>query len=334
MQVLHDVLMADHLWYQLGGTAKYLLTASSQQEVEEALQYISDNQIAKIFVCGLGANLIFSDDYFDGAVLQIATADNVLYDNASLTRNVLKQHFQKDGEVVTAFAGEILDNLLVYSLQQNLVGLEWAGGLPGTIGAGVRGNVGAFGGEIKDSLFGAEVIEFGDSGFQRKKMTNADLNFSYRTSTIKLNRNLLVLSATFRLHQGTTEEVEKAKETYLGNIAYRKSRHPLEYPNCGSVFKNISHKDEVEKVLSVWPDAKELVDTKWHGKVSMGYIIKRLGLSGKRIGNAQISDKHSNFIVNLGRAKAHDVTSLIEEIQTGCEQTFGFRPEVEVEIVR
>jgi UDP-N-acetylmuramate dehydrogenase len=253
-----------------------------------------------------------------------------LYDRVSLTNNVDSRHIQQGGDTLTVFAGEILDNFLVYSLQQNLTGLEWAGGLPGTVGAGIRGNVGCFGGEIKDSLIEAEVAELKKGNITIKTLSNADLNFSYRTSTVKLDRNLIVLSGKFRLTPG---DIERAKETYLGNIAYRKNRHPLEKPNCGSVFKNINKPDEVEKVLSVWPDVRESVENKWHGKVAMGYITHRLGLAAKRVGDAQLSEKHGNFILNLGNATSHDVLTIIREIQSKVSEAFGFTPEVEVEIV-
>lgn len=334
MQILQDAPMKNHLWYQLGGTARYLLEAKNREDITEAIQFIQDKQIEKVFVCGLGANLIFTDGYFDGVVLQIVGGENKLYTKASVTREVQEDQFSLSTHRITAFGGEILDNLVVYSLQHSLSGLEWAGGLPGTIGAGVRGNVGAFGGEIKDTLLEAEVLSFTEGTPALKVMSNSELEFSYRTSYVKLHPKQIVISATFQLYPAVGETLEKAKETYLGNIMYRKTRHPLDLPNCGSVFKNIHSKEEVEKVLSVWPDVRESVETKWHGKVSMGYIVKRLGLSGKQIGGAQISDKHSNFILNTGNAKAADVIGLITEIQNKCEETFGFRPEVEVEIVR
>jgi UDP-N-acetylmuramate dehydrogenase len=107
----------------------------------------------------------------------------------------------------------------------------------------------------------------------------------------------------------------------------------MEYPSCGSVFKNIIEKERIEKVLSVWPDVKELSDQKWHHKVSMGYIVNRLGFSEKRIGGAMVSPKHTNYIVNVDHAKASDIKELITEIQNTFEKTFGFRPEPEVVIL-
>lgn len=333
MQILNDAMMADRLWYQIGGKVRHLITASNKDDITKALEFIAKNNIQKVFVCGLGANLIFTDDYFDGVVLQIATNENRLYNNVSLDKEVNSGHIQREDEQVTVFAGEILDNLLVYSLQHNLSGLEWAGGLPGTVGAGVRGNVGCFGGEIKDNLISVDVLLLDGDNFIPQTLTKEELQFSYRNSFIKQHRNYIVISALFQLTLAESQDLEKAKNTYLENINYRRSRHPLELPNCGSVFKNINQKDEVEKVLSVWPDVKEQVETKWHGKVAMGYIVRRLGLSAKRIGKAEISEKHSNFILNHGGAKASDVLGLISEIQNKCDETFGFRPEVEVEII-
>ena len=124
-----------------------------------------------------------------------------------------------------------------------------------------------------------------------------------------------------------------AHEKYYENITYRQDKHPLDYPNCGSVFKNVSKKEEVERILESWTDIQSLVNDKWHGKVSMGYVIDRLGLKGLREGNAQISEKHQNFIVNLGGATASDVKKLITEVEEDMQESFGITPEIEIEIV-
>jgi len=158
------------------------------------------------------------------------------------------------------------------------------------------------------------------------------MEFSYRMSRVK-NERLIVLSAQFELQEASQEELLKAREVYYENILYRQNKHPLDYPNCGSVFKNISKDDEVISVKKVWPDIEDLIDQKWHGKVSMGYVIERLGLKGFRIGNAQISEKHQNFIVNLGGAKSSDVKEIITTVEKKVQREFGFTPEVEIEIV-
>ncbi len=321
MSIHNDFSLSEVLWYKVGGKAKHFITAENKEDVLQALDFIEKNNPSRIFICGLGSNLIFSDDYFDGVVMRIAT------------NNTNGLQIKNDG-LVDVFAGDVLDDVIKASFDSNLTGLEWAGGLPGTVGAGVRGNVGAFGGEIKDNFVSVEVLELKGNTFDISTITKEQANFSYRNSLIKENKNLIVLSAKFQLHHADETHLEKAKEVYNANITYRKINHPIEYPTCGSVFKNIVDKKDVAKVLSMWPDIQELVDDKWHGKVSMGYVIKRLGFVGHRVGNMEVSKKHANFIMNLGGAKASNALTIISDIQEKVGETFGFTPEVEVEIVR
>jgi hypothetical protein len=104
----------------------------------------------------------------------------------------------------------------------------------------------------------------------------------------------------FRFRQADEQAVADAQNVYFAKIEHRKKYNPIEFPSCGSTFKNITEKDHIEKMLSVWPDMKQQVETTWHGKVSMGYTIKRLGLAGLTIGRGQISEKHANYLINLG----------------------------------
>lgn len=322
MIIQKDFPLSQILWYKIGGKAEYLLEAKNTEDIKEALDFIEKNKIQKVFVVGLGSNIIFPGSYFPGAVIHIAQV-----------KEPKPNDFQLKGEFITAFAGITLNNLIKFSLANNLIGLEWAGGLPGTVGAGIRGNVGAFGKEIKDNLFSVDVLERKNTGYSFKTLKKSDLHFSYRSSLIKENKNIIIVSATFQLQPANPEEVATAKNIYKNNITYRQKHHPIEYPTCGSVFKNISASDQIKKIISIWPDTRELIETKWHGKVSMGFIIGRLGFSGYRVGNMQVSPKHNNFIVNLGEGKAHDVLAIIKEIQKKVHTTFGFTPEVEVEIV-
>lgn len=324
MQVRTNIKLSNILWYRIGGICKYLLDCENKEDIYEALEFIDKNNISKLFICGLGSNLVFTDEYFDGAVIRISVDES----NPDYIRNITDNSIE-------AFAGITLDKVINFSLTQNLVGLEWAGGLPGTVGAAVRGNVGAYGGEIKDSLNSAEVlVRNSQTGFTIKKLSNQDLNFSYRHSLIKENSgNMVVLSATFKLNSVNSEEVKKAQATYQLHIQQRKDKHPLEYPNCGSVFKNIREPEKIKKVLNVFPDLKEKIENQWYNKVASGHLIQRLGLQGLRVGDAQVSEKHALFIVNLGQAKAKDVLEIVEAIQTKFMKTFGFKLETEVEIV-
>lgn len=319
MKVYKDFDLSQILWYQFGGRAKYLLEVSSQDDLVEAMEFIAREKIDKYMAVGLGANLIFTDDFYDGAIIHIVEGEG--------------SWSTQDEGIVTAFAGAILGKVIECSFDQGLIGLEWAGGLPGTVGAGVRGNVGAFGGEVKDTLENGDVVELIDDSVRVNTLSNADFHFGYRDSVLKHKRNLILGTARFKLKKGLAEEVEEARKTYQSNIEYRRKNHPLDHPNCGSVFKNIKRPDEVEKVLSVIPEIKEKVENQWHGKVSMGYLIHYLGFAGYKVGNAQVSEKHNNFIINLGGAKFLDVVTIIQAIQNKCQEVFGFTPEVEVEIV-
>ncbi|MFS8064520.1 MAG: UDP-N-acetylmuramate dehydrogenase [Luteimonas sp.] len=321
MQIYNNVLLSTILWYQIGGVAHTVIDVNSKESLIEALNYIKTNNLGRVFFLGLGSNLLFSDDVFDGVIIRFGSQDDG------------KGIRLLDDNVIEAYAGEFLDSVIQAQFELGLTGLEWAGGLPGTVGAAIRGNVGAFGGEIKDHFFKAHCVKLSENGdYEEFTLNYDDMEFAYRTSKVKKEK-LIVVTAQFKFEIGSPEKLLEAHEKYFENITYRQQKHPLDYPNCGSVFKNISKNEEVDKVIEKWPDIISLVKEKWHGKISMGYVIDRLGLKGQRIGNAQISEKHQNFIVNLGGAKAHEVKGLIAEIENKVQGEFGFTPEVEIEIV-
>ncbi len=314
-----DFDLAPLLWYKIGGKAKYLLECASKDDIEEAIDFIRKNNIEKVFVCGSGSNLIFTDHDFEGAVIMLkpsSTGEGV---------------FINDKGEVEAFAGESLDKVITFCLDHNLAGLEWAGGLPGTVGAGVRGNVGAYGSEIKDTLVAAEVLDYSGDTPILKTLTNLELQFAYRSSLVKTNKKMIVIMAKFELTK--EEAIDAARDVYSRHIQNRRDNHPLEYPNCGSVFKNLRNPQEIEKVLSIYPELRENVEKKWHGKMAVAPLIEKLGLKGYHVGDAQVSEKHALFIVNLGHAKSKDVLEIIDTIQKKFQETFGFKLETEVEIV-
>lgn len=321
MIIQKDYPLPEALWYKTGPRAKYLITCTSKNDITEALEFVENNKIQRTVVIGKGSNLIFTEDYFDGAIIRIAQEKKQV------------KNYHKKGEFITVFAGVILDDLIRYTFANKLAGLEWAGGLPGTIASAIRGNAGAFGKEIKDSVESVEVLEKNNFKYHTRVIYKADLEFSYRNSLVKKNKNLIITSATFKLRTVNDEYIANAQNIYLANINYRKEHHPVEYPTCGSVFKNIIEPEEINKILAVWPELKDTVSGKWHGKVSMGYLINKLGISGMRRGNMQVSTKHANFIINLGGGKARDALVIIEDIQRRMYDAFGFVPELEAEII-
>ncbi len=317
--IIHkDVPLKDILFYKIGGIAPLVLETKSYQDIIEAFAYLQKNHIEKFLVVGLGANLIMSDAVFDGAIIWISKS----------TTPYIK--ITADG-LVEVYAGQTLDDLIQFSLQHSLTGIEALGGLPSTVGGAIRGNAGAFGVEMKDVVARVEVLD-ATTG-EIKMFDNQAASFSYRNSYFKKHHNLIILRAFFKFQKATEEEVVRAKEVYATNIAYRDKNHPVEYPSCGSVFKNIKEDEKVAKILSVWPDIGEAVKTKWHGKVSMGYINKRLGFQGMQVGGAKITNKHANYISNVDNASYKDVVTIITQIQEKFYDTFGFYPDLEAEIV-
>lgn len=213
MTIQNDVLLSEILWYKIGGWTKYLLTCESRADITEAVNFLEKEKPNKLFICGLGSNLIFSDEYFDGAVIRIVSNTNRhsgLPRISSVEINErdagLGQHDVeiRDENMITAFAGTILDDVITFAFAHGLTGLEWAGGLPGTVGAGVRGNVGAYGGEIKDRLVSAEVIDYSGEAPILKTLTNEELQFVYRGSLVKTSKKMVVVSATFGLKKKYT----------------------------------------------------------------------------------------------------------------------------------
>lgn len=196
--------------------------------------------------------------------------------------------------------GVMLADLVKASIKRNLSGLEWAAGIPGTAGGAIRGNAGAYGGAMSDCVIGAQVIS------KNSKVLNFNLSqcrFRYRESVFKSRSDLVVWSASLRLRQGDYRQSKKLCHNYL---VQRKKKCPLAYPSAGCVFKN----------------PKPFVAAK---------LIEECGLKGKRVGQAKISEKHANFIINLGGAKAKDVVSLIDLIKDQVGKKFNVGLEEEIQ---
>src|SRR3989344_4091547 len=293
--VKKQVPLAAHTTFNIGGPAEYFLPATTQKEILRAIRTAKKIKLP-VFVMGGGSNLLVSDSGVRGVVL-------------------------KKNNVVEAPAGAVLGKVIDFSISKSLQGLEWAGGLPGTFGGGIRGNAGAFGGEMKDTIVSVRAL---DDQFNLRKLSNGESGFSYRSSIFK-RKNWVVLSAQVKLKKGNKK---KLKEISNSRKDYRKEKHPLEYPNAGSVFKNVAVKDlapifQSEFADKVKQDPFPIVPAAW--------FIIGAGLAGKKVGRAQISQKHSNYIVNLGGAKAKDVLALIDMVKNNVKNKYGIVLEMEVQ---
>jgi UDP-N-acetylmuramate dehydrogenase len=216
----------------------------------------------------------------------------------NLTQGMKK--IRKDGEVVEAEAGLPLQRLVQFSIQKALTGLEPFSGIPGTVGGGVAMNAGAWGAELKDILLSVTLMREDGEIVERSR---SRLRFSYRGLVIP--SSWIILKGRFRLKKGKKEEILERVKSYS---EMRKKKQPLDYPSAGSIFKN----------------PKEGAAGKW---------IEEAGLKGVRIGRVMVSDRHANFIINLGRAKAEEVICLMEIVEKKVYEEKGISLEREVKVV-
>ena len=205
--------------YKIGGLARYFFEAKDIEEVIKAVEQAHRIK-TPIFGLGAGTNILFGDEVFEGLILK----PNI-------------QLIKKEGDVLRVGAGVLISQLIEYLINKNLSGLEWAAGLPGTIGGAIRGNAGSFGGEMQTVV--KEVVSLDISRPQTKiiKRNNRDCSFSYRSSIFKLNKNReIIVEAALILKKGDRKLMQTIIEE---NINYRRQKQPLEHPNIGSIFKNV-----------------------------------------------------------------------------------------------
>ncbi len=281
-----NIILAKHTTYKIGGPADYFIGVKNFEELKMALKFADDNSLP-IFILAGGSNVLFSDEGFRGLIIKIDNKETNIY-----------------GNKITAGAGVLMNDLVSQSIENNLAGLEWAGGLPGTVGGAIRGNAGCFGGEIKDIV--KEVTVVTNNG-EVKLYKNKDCQFGYRDSIFKHNGEI-IMNAIFKLRPGNKENL---KAIVFDHIKYRQLKYRL--PSCGSVFKNCFLKDG-----SVLP---------------AGALIEACGLVGKTIGGAMITKEHANIIHNFNNAKATDVLGLINLIKEKVEKKFGIKLEEEVQLI-
>ena len=274
-----------HTTMKVGGEAKVFIEVDSVSKIVDVIKYARENNI-NYCVIGNGSNLLFTDDGFDGIVLKVGAAFSEI---EMLENNRIK-----------VSGGFQLIKLAYFAKENGLSGMEFAAGIPGTIGGAVRMNAGAYGSEMVNVV---ESVEYLDTNtFQRHIITNEECEFSYRHSMFVEHPEYIVVFATVRLQEGNIDEIEAKMEE---NNASRREKQPIEYPSSGSTFKR-------------GPDyiAAKLIDEAW--------------LKGYKIGGAEVSTKHAGFIVNSGNATAKDVLDLIEYIKKTVYDKFGVMLKEEV----
>lgn len=284
-KVLIQEPMSRHTTFRIGGPADYFLLPESLEEVQQIIAVCSQCKVPW-FVMGNGSNLLVSDQGYRGVVIQIC-------------RNM--GGISVEGQRIRAQAGVLLASLSRKAMEASLTGLEFAGGIPGTLGGAVAMNAGAYGGEMKDVL--EEVVVLSHSG--RKMTLKADqLELGYRSSIVK-TEDYTVLQAVIKLQPGRKEEIG----TVMADLAsQRLSKQPLEYPSAGSTFKR--------------PEG-----------YFAGKLIMDAGLKGYRFGDAQVSEKHCGFVINRGKACAADVAAVMNHVQEEVWRQFQVRLEPEIKLL-
>lgn len=280
-----DEPMSRHTTFRIGGNADYFVKPGNADEVAAVIAVCREYNIP-YFILGNGSNLLVSDDGYRGMIINIM--DNM--DSVTV-----------DGRIITAQAGAMLVRVSVMARDNALTGLEFASGIPGTIGGAVYMNAGAYGGEMKNVVKTVRAIdEYG----RIYELDFEKMDFSYRHSIVE-ERKLIVLEVTLELEHGSREAIDdRMKEL----AEARRSKQPLEYPSAGSTFKR--------------PEG-----------YFAGKLIMDAGLRGYSVGGAQVAEKHCGFVINKGGATASDVVELIRDVQHDVDDKFGVTLEPEVKML-
>lgn len=283
MKIRENEPMRNHTTWRIGGPADRLVQPESTEELQQAIQE-AQKAGEPYYVIGGGSNLLVSDEGIAGTVIQLG---------GSLTG------LQISETSIIAEAGVPLPFLARKAAEHGLSGLEFAAGIPGSVGGAVVMNAGAYQGQISNVI---EQVICCDASGQLITLHAADCGFAYRNSRFKNNRELVIVSVKMNLQPGRKEDI---LEQMQKNTASRNAKQPVEYPNAGSIFKN--------------PPGD-----------AAGRLIELIGAKGWRQGDAEVSEKHSNFIVNTGSASCQDVLQLVNRVKQAVYQKTGVLLEEEI----
>lgn len=271
--------------YRVDATCSYLVFPENEKELIEILKKVNEEKI-KYFVLGNGSNIILSMNYYDGVVIKLDKLNTISY----------------NGNLVTAYSGCSLIKLSLDTIEKGLSGLEFASAIPGSVGASVAMNAGAYNRDMSQVIKEVTVI---DENYNITSLKNEEIEYSYRDSLLKKKPQMIVIKAIFELTDGDKEAMKKQVEERRKK---RIASQPLEYPNAGSVFRNPEN-------------------------MYAGELIEKSNLKGYSIGGAEVSVKHANFIVNKGNATGKDIIDLINKIQEEVNKNYQVKLKLEQIII-
>ena len=289
--VLINEPMSKHTTFKTGGPADFFVTVDNAELLKKIITLAIESEIT-YYIVGNGSNILVSDEGFRGIIIRIKSEPEL----------IIEKEPQVDGRfLVRAGAGCSLRKLAGDCTQAGLTGLEFAAGIPGSVGGAVTMNAGAYGGEIGDHIVSVSLMNRIGRQFELPK---EKLEFGYRTSIIQ-SLYYIALEAVFALEQG---DKEQGLQTIAELAARRRDKQPLEFPSAGSTFKR--------------PEG-----------YFAGKLIEDAGLKGLRVGDAQVSEKHAGFVINRGRATSEDIHTLILKVQRRVLENSGVYLEPEVKML-
>jgi UDP-N-acetylmuramate dehydrogenase len=311
-EVKENEILAPYTTFKIGGPARYFYSAKNEEDFIKAVS-VANSYNLSYFVLAGGSNILISDDGFDGVVIK-------------KKNGVLPREFKIEGGIIICDALVKLGVLVGATAEAGLTGLEWAAGIPGTVGGAIRGNAGAYGKQMSDVIVDVKSVCNFEKG-HINRLQKKDLGFDYRTSVYKKShKKCIILSTKIQLKEGDKETIRKKIKDVLNR---RKTSSTPQYPCAGCIFKNPTVQDD--KLLEQFKKDKGI--TPVDNKIPAGYLIDSLGLKGKKIGKAEISDKNANFILNIGGATAENVIILISYIKQQVRDNYGIQLKEEVELI-
>lgn len=302
-RVKTNALLAHHSTFRIGGPVKYMIEINNTDKLSACLSFLIEAG-EEYFILGNGSNILFPDEGLNKVVIKI-TANKCEF----LAPNKIR-----------AESGAQLAAVVNLTAQNSLTGLEWATGIPGTVGGAVRGNAGAFGKETGSCV--KSILAWRDS--ETVEISKVDCKFGYRSSNFKKKHNTVALSVVFEFIVGDQTEIIKEMRKYTER---RFGRYPT-HPSAGSFFKNVN--------LTDWTGDQNILLPTFikHQEIAAGWLVEQCELKGYSVGGAKISNEHGNFLVNFNQATQADVLAVMEKIQTEVYNKFKINLEPEVEIVK
>ncbi len=304
-KISKKVALKQYSTFKIGGAAEYYIEIKTRDDLAASIDWAVRGNLP-FFILSGGSNILFSDQGFPGLVIKMKNC-----------------RFMADRLRINCESGVDLWKAVKLGLENSLSGLEWAYGIPGTVGGAVRGNAGAFGSSMKDVVADVEAYDALRGKFM--VFEGEKCHFSYRDSVFKHKHELIIWSVKLLLEKDKRNDISKRMREFG---ARRTKIQPCE-PSAGSIFKNLMFEDLKQANPQIARAAQE-ENAARKGKVGTGWLIDRLGLKGKSIGGAKISEIHANFIVNTGSATAEDVIMLISYIKQQARDSYGIQLHEEI----